>query len=86
MHKSNCQLPVFYFRVLEGAFLYFAGFFEKGLFIFAGIYGANPRRIRPDISPAPGAFLAAAAGDPPAVENEKITVNLDFAIDISGKS
>jgi len=39
-------------------FFSFSGFFEKerGLFIFAGACGANPRRIRLAISPAPGAI------------------------------
>lgn len=68
-----------------------------GLFEFAGIYGANPRRNRPAISPAPGAIQQQpepldSAGQPKPLKNlrlkntVKITVNLDFAIDNYGKS
>lgn len=44
--------------MVKRLFFLFSGFFEKerGLFIFAGTCGANPRRIRPAISPAPGAI------------------------------
>lgn len=68
-----------------------------GLFEFAGIYGANPRRNRPAISPAPGAIQQQpepldSAGQPKPLKNlglkntVKIMVNLDFTIDIYGKS
>jgi len=45
-------------RLPFGGLFSFSGFFEKerGLFIFAGTCGANPHRIRPAISPAPGAI------------------------------
>lgn len=41
-------------------------FLKGGLFDFAGIYGANPRRTSMAISPAPCAFAAAS----PVMEQE----------------
>ena len=50
MRQSKCQLPVFYFRVLDSAFIYFAEFFRRDFLfwrVFMGLIPAETARPYP---------------------------------------
>ncbi len=63
------------------AFFGFDATFGCGLFIFWGIYGANPWACRRRISPAPGTACRSAQAAPYSRTYEKSWVNYAFTLD-----